>query len=87
MPHLGHRQRLKSFPDPQLEKGGIPNLHHDFEPVQRPRAGPGNGSGSSTGDQVSPPHTGLLLLYGKVIRYHQVLTHVDYLSDRDMIET
>lgn len=58
------------------------HLHHDFESVQRRRAGPGDGSGSSACDQVPPPHPSLLLLNGEVIRYQQVLTDIKYLHTK-----
>lgn len=59
-----------------------PYLHHDFESVQGGRAGPGNRSGSSTCNQVPPPHAGLLLLHGELIWDHQVLPHIKDLFKR-----
>lgn len=87
----GHRQRRKwlqfqrrcETSTRRQEGRSLLYLHHDFEPVQRGGAGPGNGSSSSTRDQVPPPHARLLLLDGELIRDHQVLAHVNDLPDRD----
>lgn len=57
-------------------------LHHDFESVQGCGERPGHRSSSSACNQVPPPHPGLLLLYGELIRHHQVLTHIEYLPER-----
>lgn len=61
----------------------FPHLHHDFESVQRRRARPGNCSGSTTCNQVPPPHPRLLFLHGELIRNHQVLPHIDNLLGKE----
>lgn len=59
-------------------------LHHDFKSVQGGGAGPWNSTSSSTCNQVPPPHPSQLFLYSELIRHHQVLTHIEYLSGRDV---
>ncbi len=55
-------------------------LHEDFEPVERSGERSGNDSSSSTGDQMSPPHPRHVLLGGKLIWDHHVLSHIEDLQ-------
>lgn len=51
-------------------------LHEDFESVEWGGEGSRNGSSTSTGDQVSPPHSSHAFLCGELIWNHEVLTHI-----------
>lgn len=55
-------------------------LQENFEPIERCRAGPRDGTRKTTGGQMPPPHTALHFALREVIRYVQIFAYIQILK-------